>query len=721
MLLTSFEIHADLTDALNQIGQLFVPLLQANGIDWHTQNAAGQRRDLVLQVLRQIPVLWIWDNVEPVAGFPEGCESAWMVAEQQELADFLKQLKLDKATKAKLLLTSRRDEQRWLGGTPKRIKMPRMSDSDAGALALALGEDRGLTRAGLSHWQPLLNYCAGNPLTLRVVAGQALSLGLQSRAQISGFIQKLRDGEQAIGDIDGNEGRDRSLGASLAYGFRNAFSEDELPVIALLCLFQGVVDVDALLLMGEGDYTLSGLQSQSAEQLHGLLRRACDIGLLTHIGSDWYGIHPALPWFLRQMFQRHYDGLDKHADGETVLRAWVEAIGELGDYYCEQFNEGNRELIDCLNLEEANLLHAWRLARRHAWWSPVTSSMQGLKALYQYQGRMAEWARLAAAIVPDYCMANDEPVAGRETDYSLVMSYRVELAWRQQRDLTLAADLQDKVVQWDKLQAAGALAVPEDQSLDTVQRNRVRTLAASLQTLGNIQREQGDGDCVAMYREAINYCQRIGDSVLEAISHFNLGHAYLIAAVIRDLDAAEAAYQRSLDLLAADDALGRVRCLYQIGRVARERFNEARQHSEPPETLRRYAERAETRHLEALQLCPKHAITDLGPIHNSLGNLYSDFGQTELARKHYEERVQLAEQTGDRYGAGQTRYNLSLMYERAAQNKADEQQRDLLHRARAYAEAALRDFQSYQGHVAADEAKTQQQIASINLALSRDQ
>ena len=54
-------------------------------------------------------------------------------AEQAGLAGFLKQIKLDGATRAKILLTSRRDEQAWLGGIPQRVKMPRMS----GVLATA--------------------------------------------------------------------------------------------------------------------------------------------------------------------------------------------------------------------------------------------------------------------------------------------------------------------------------------------------------------------------------------------------------------------------------------------------------------------------------------------------------------------------------------------------------------------------------------------------------
>ncbi len=200
-----FETQTDLTDALNQIGQLFAPLLQANGIEWYALNDAAKRRSLVVQLLQQIPVLWIWDNVEPVAGFPAGTESQWTTAEQAELAAFLKQIKLDRATKAKILLTSRRDEDAWLGGIPYRVKMPRMSAADAAGLALEIGRERGLDRSQIAHWGLLLDYCAGNPLTLRIIAGQAVRMGLQTEQQIAAFIQAVRDGEQPIQDVDASQ------------------------------------------------------------------------------------------------------------------------------------------------------------------------------------------------------------------------------------------------------------------------------------------------------------------------------------------------------------------------------------------------------------------------------------------------------------------------------------------------------------------------------------
>ena len=736
VLLTSFETHTDpstgsgltLTDALNQIGGLFDPLLKANGIEWHALNDAAARRSLVLQILRQIPVLWIWDNVEPVAGFPAGTESTWTADEQRDLADFLKLLKADKATRAKLLLTSRRDEGAWLGGVPHRIAMPRMRHSDAAALARSLGQEGQIPREAVADWQPLLDYCQGNPLTLRVLAGQAIRMGLGSKPAIETFVEAIRSGEQAIEDADERQGRDKSLGASLDYGFRNAFTAAEQPVIALLHLFQGTVDVDALDLMGRvGDYALPELAGQTPESLTRLLDRARETGLLTHLGGTWYTIHPALPWYLRQLFARHYDGKPSASSGEpagrstaaAALRAWVEAMGALGNYYCDQFIDGNRNVIQFLALEEANLLHARRTARRHGWWGRVIVAMQGLKMLYRYQGRLAEWARLVAEIAPDYCTPADDPIPGREDDYGLVMESRVGLAQNYDRDLPHAAALQEKLVAWNRAQAAPALTLPPEAALDAGQRNRIRTLAVSVETLGHILREQGSGDCVQHYEEAICQFQRIKATAEEAVIHFNLGHAYKNLPVIRDLDAAEAAYRRSLDAWAENDFLNRSKTYQAIGMVHHARFDEARERNAPEETVLQHAQAAETHYRRALALCPPTALADLGPIHNELGNLYQEVGQTELAREHYEKRVQLAEQTGDRYNAGGVRFNMALMYRDAAgRESAPAGRRDLLARARAYVQAALRDYQSYQGRAAADEADARGLLAEIEEALA---
>ncbi|MGO9118301.1 MAG: CHAT domain-containing protein [Desulfomonilaceae bacterium] len=721
VLLTSFEHYSDLAKVLDQIGQPFAEILQTNAIEWHALNDPGERRKLVLQILRQIPVLWIWDNVESLAGVPEGTESAWTVAEQAEFAGFLKQIKLDDATRAKILLTSRRDEQKWLGAIPHRVQMPPMSPEDAASLALKLGEEKGLTRAEIADWRPLLDYCAGNPLTLRVISGQAVKMSLRGKEQMEQFVQALCDGEQLIEDPEETQGRDKSLAASLDYGFRTAFKDDELPIIALLHLFQGTVNVDAIESMGRtGDHALPEVQRKSKEQLVKLLELAKDIGLLTHLGSTWYSVHPALPWFLRQLFEENYEGQDGRSSAEAAFRAWVEVFGAMSNSYHLQSIEGSQDVIQVLALEEANLLHARRLARVHGWWRQVISAMQGLDELYEYQGRVAEWARLVTEIVPDYCTGDDKPVSGREDDYAVVMQYRVGLARKHAYDLSRAAALQENVVAWIRQEAAAALALSEDTPLDDIQRHRIRTLAATVGTLGQILRDQGSSDCIKQYEESIRWSRSVKDVALEAVSHFNLGEAYLELPDIRNLDASEAAYRTALALYHPDDAVSRSKCMKQIGMVHHYRFREALKLGESPETLQRHVNAAEQQYQQALILRSASASAQLVPMHNQLGVFYSETGQTERAREHYGECLQICQQTGDRLVAGKARCNMAFTYVLDAKREATPaRQLDALLRGQAYVRAALRDFQHYQGRAADLEAKAQQLLGKIEEELAK--
>ena len=108
------------------------------------------------------------------------------------------------------------------------------------------------------------------------------------------------------------------------------------------------------------------------------------------------------------------------------------------------------------------------------------------------------------------------------------------------------------------------------------------------------------------------------------------------------------------------------------------------------------AQAAEEHYLESLTLCPITAIADFGSIYYQLGCLYADIGQIQPAQQQYELAIQYFEQTGDRYRAGSTRYNISRLCI-ACCRREPARRRDLLRRAQAYAQASLRDFQQYGG------------------------
>jgi hypothetical protein len=338
VLFSSFERHLPLPRVLDKFGQLFGPLLEQNGIHWLALDDAA-RRDLALQVMAQIPLLWVWDNVEPVAGFPSGTPSDWTAEEQTALRRFLQAAR---ATKAKFLLTSRRAEREWLGDLPRRIAVPPMPFQERVQLARAIAKRQGKRLDAVEDWRPLLAYSEGNPLTLLTVVRQALRDGLASKEQIEAYVAQLRRGEAVFAD-EPAQGRARSLGASLGYGFDHSFSETERRQLALLHFFQGFVDVDVLKLMGhpDADWRVPALRGLSREGGIALLDRAADIGLLTPLDGGYYRIHPALPWYFKQLYDEYFEIGDLRLEiddaNQQPIRAFVEAMGELGNYYHHQY------------------------------------------------------------------------------------------------------------------------------------------------------------------------------------------------------------------------------------------------------------------------------------------------------------------------------------------------------------------------------------------------
>jgi len=723
VLFTSFEQYKPLARVLDQIERVFGPALEAAGVNWLAL-PDDARCQVALQVMEQVPVLWIWDNVEPVAGFPAGTDSAWSAAEQRELADFLRAAR---GTKARFLLASRRDERGWLGDLPRRITIPPMPMQERVQLARALAEKHSRRLADVEDWRPLLRFTQGNPLTITVLVGQALRDGLTTKEQIEAFVAQLRAGEAAFEDEE-SEGRARSLGASLSYGFEHAFTEDERRQLALLHFFQGFVNVDVLRQMGAletvtgEDFPLPELRGLTREAGMALLDRAAEVGLLTAHGGGYYTIHPALPWYFKSLFEQYYPspqpspqggegatsplpGLGE-GPGVRAARAFVEAMGDLGNYYTRQYIDGNRDVVAALTAEEANLLHARRLARRHGWWHRVISTMQGLRMLYGHTGRRAEWARLVEEVVPDFVdPATDSPLPGQEEEWNLVTEYRVLLA-KEARQWAEAERLQRACVDWDRQRATPALAVPPE-TLNSAQRNAIRSLAVSLHELGGIQRELGQPEFVAAYEETVSLMHRIGDRAAEATAAYNLGLAYLTLPAIRDLAQAERWHRRSLELTDERDQLQRSKYVGQLGLVAYERFKEARAANEPDEELLRHLNAAVGFYHQALELLPPNAVDELAVWHSQLGVIYTEAGDLDRALPHYREAIRYLEAAGNLYNAAVVRFSVAVGLAEVGR----------LADAREYAHAALRNYQTYGDRAAEEIQKMQWLIGEIERLL----
>jgi tetratricopeptide (TPR) repeat protein len=702
VLFTSFERHTPLARVLDQVGATFADTLEleAAGVAWLTLDDQARRR-VALQVLAQVPVLWVWDNVEPVTGFPAGSPSAWTNEEQQELAGFLRALR---ETQAKVLLTSRRDERAWVGELPRRIPLRGMPMAERVQLARALAVRHGHTLDEVADWQPLLEFTQGNPLTVTVLVGQALREGLRTREQVEAFVERLRAGQAAIADEQA-QGRAASLGASLSYGFTHAFTTPERARLALLHLFQGFVQVDALRMLGDPkmvDAPVPELTGMDRAAGVALLDRAVEVGLLTRHGGGYYGVHPALPWYFQRLFAEVY-GPPEGPAGRRALRAWTVAAAGLGNHYMNEYIRGRTGVVAVLAGEEANLLAARQVAHAHAWWHEVVAAMQGLRVLYEQASRWVEWARLVEELIPDLTdPTGGGPHPGLEEEWRVLTGYRVSLA-KQARDMAGATRQQQALVAFTRERAAAALGqAPE--TLDPGQRDGIRWLATSLEQLGDLLVEQGDSTSAGHLEEAAALCQRVGDRQIEALALHSLGNAYLTVPALWDLDRAERYYQDSLGLFDQQDRPNRAACHAQLGHVAYLRFWAARTAGASEQVQRGHLQAAADHSQQALALTPASAIDHVATVHNSLGLIYDHAGRLEAALHHFQEAIRHRERARNRHGAGQVRENLA----RALAG------RGRLGEARTWAQAALRDYESYGEHARADIDKMRQLLDQID-------
>ena len=509
-------------------------------------------------------------------------------------------------------------------------------------LARALADKLGKKISAVEDWQPLLRFTQGNPLTITVVAGQALRDGIETKAQVYAYLEKLGKGEQVFAD-ETSEGRSKSLGASLSYGFETAFSEEERKILALLHFFQGFANAQVLRVMLTDDDWGLGYKDFKDQKAVLLLNKAAEIGLLSAHGGGYYTIHPALPWFFRELFEQYYPAEIVDSGTLTVeeslsamlraTRAYVEFMSKLGHHYHDSYYNGNRETIIPLRAEEANLLYARQIACKHGWYWCITGYMQGLRALYDHTGRRVEWKCLVEEVVPDFVDKDNLSLPGKEEGWRLINDYRVDLA-KESHDWKAAELLQRNKVNFCRDRVSHLITRPIEE-LNPHEKHLLFSLGSAVHELGRIQLKLEMEDCVELYNEAWEITEKLGDTAHAGIVAYNLADAYQNLPALRNLDKAERWYQRDFELSPEGDGIGRSKCLLGIGIVAHLRFMDTREEGGAPDELLHHLNNARDYYYQALSILPPDAVDDLASVHHELGLLYSDAGDVENAIYYY--------------------------------------------------------------------------------------
>ena len=612
-----FEHYLPLSQVIARIGQVFQPLLKNQlGEEWELLEPE-EKRLRAIDILRKIPCLLIWDNFEPVAGFPTGTPSDWTDDEQAELKGFLSALQ---GGRTKVLITSRRAEP-WLEPLYRPVVLGGLERREAQDLAVEV-----LQRAGLEPHQlrelpdynGLLAYLGGNPLAIQVV------LPLLQDMPPDALLAALQSGEAALPLDDVALGRQRSLAASLTYRL-DRLDPTLRQRLGVLALFQGFVETPVLAGMCqriEGAPEL--IRGLGVDDWARMLDAAAEIGLLRRHGVGHYTMHPALPWFFHDVLR---EALAEHV--EWLERAFARAVGSLGSLLDDEFHKNPQNAMTGLRLEEGNLLHALRLARRHEEWEAAQTALYGINRLWTTQGRWTEWERLIADLEAEVTDDDGEPLPGREALWRALLGHRSRIA-SYRRDF----DAEESI----HVRLKGHYESVGDE----------RNLAVALHQLGRIAQERRHFDAAERrYRQSLEIKERIGNEHGQAISLHQLG---MIAEERRRFDDAQRWYRESLEIEERiGDEYGQAGTLHQLGRVAEER--------------RRFAD-AERWYRKSLEI--RERIGDehgqASTLHQ-LGIIAQERRRFADAERWYRQSLEIEERIGNEHGQAGSLHQLGMVAE----------------------------------------------------------
>ena len=702
VLFTSFDHHKTLAAVLDQLAVVFREALESADYHW-VSLPQEERFEVALHVLNQISVLWIWDNVEHISGFPEDQSSLWTMEQQEELADFLR---LARETQAKFLLLSRPVKSNWLGELHTTLELPPLPMRERLQLARSLTERNGYSLTDVDNWNPILEFSQGNPLALCGLAQQTLRQGLESGAQVRNLVERLKSGAKSFSQ-NGASGVSPHLAATIDYLLDQSFREPEQSIMALLYLFGGAVSLPRLVGMVGNEKSshlpeitrLKEFQEIKDDPEFSLLERAASFGLLEKVGTDRYTIHEALHWFLKKLFAKHYPGHSESENGRKLLsafgraqpesppketlaaRSFVEELSRSGSRAAQRVAQGDLEAVDELAAEEPNLLQAIELARQLDWWDRITGCVEGLGALYENAERIAEWEYRIEELRSE-CVDESSQAAlpNRGEFWRAVTEQGIRIA-RRRRKLARAEELQRLCLNWDREQAEVCLELPPE-ALSPPQRATLEKFAQSLYQLGEILRAQGFAES-EIEEDAVGLRERLGERDSASDWAFSLGSCYRDDQTIRDLTKAERWLRLSLDLKEEEDNSGKASCFCGLAQVAWERFSEARKTNRPQVELLRHLNDARAFYMRAIDHEPTENWSVLAQHNQQLGHICFSLGDLDRALPYYRESIRYHERQENTEAVAETRFSLAMALRDA----------NRLAEARRYARDAHNDFQ----------------------------
>lgn len=640
-------------------------------------------QDSIVRKLEKKGTLWVWDNVETV--------TAMDASERERFAQFIQRANNGGL---KILLTARDEQKVWLDDAIHRVEMPALRPSEAVEFAKRILARRKVRKFIPDLWTPLIDFAAGNPLTLRVAISSYLSTTKKpTEASVESYVQDLKHGVARLSD-GAESDRSRSLTASLNYGFERAFDVKAMKVLSLLSLFRTYVNSFTVLLMcrpitdkkaaGMPDHDLSwtipGLQYETQTSIEVFLDKAVELGVLRKSEDHNYWLHPAIHLHLQPFFESSYPTPEQRA---VAGRAYTEAFGWHGIQFTRIFQKGARaKVVEALTKDADNIEQALFAGHANGWKQAEIGILHGLNALLIHQGRFEQWRVLFSEVWGDFIGPDLEPLPGCELWWSFVMDHRLRIALEDQ-DVETGERIALLVKAHEEKQTAGIPRKPGSR-YNEAQRRALNDLAIATGRLADVLRQKEDAKCVALNEEAIAFYDLIGEKTAIAIRELNLGHCYKNVPSIRDLEAAEKHYRLAIDNYPENDALARSQAIAQISMTWLDAIRERGEDKPLPQKLKEKLAETIEQYEKAFEGLPADAWGDLANLHNNLANaLRLDPDRRSEAVDHIRLAHKFAVAVGRYDEAAVFRANLAQLF--AMSNRPEE--------ASAAAEQALQELQ----------------------------
>lgn len=642
-------------------------------------DGSDQRRDLVLNVLRQRRMLLVWDNFESVYSIPDDVTPPLEEAQRTAMRGFLTALAAPGGHSG-VIITSRAREV-WLTEDGQldvdRIELGGLDREAANEYVdhLLAHSATARERRKEKAFGELLAFLGGHPLSLRLILPQlthrppdALLDELRGDALTAVGAHALRrrpgEGDPAAAltaewMLDpASVPRLGSLDACVEYSFRH-LPADIRRLLPALSLFEGVTDANVLATLSTIDGVPMRFQGVSREDWTAALDQAAGLGLLTPLWGGQHRIHPALPLYLAGLW-RDDAGQDYAAERDAAEDAFLTAAADFGRWLDQQIKGGSAETaLAVIDLQRRTLGRVIDRALAAERWSEAQEILQPLNEFWMARGLSEEagaWTARVGTLLegpagkaPDF----DSPAGALWLFVSSVDANRAQ----DDGDLNRAFATHDQV--------RGALEASKAES------TRPR-LSAVYHQLGFVSQLRGDLEgAERWHKKSLEIKEAIGDRRGVASSYHHLG---MVAHGRYALDTAQHWYQKAAEIAEALKDRPYLAAIYhQLGMVAEHRGD---------------SDGAVRWHQDSLDI--REALDDRPGMAKSYHQLgVSDYlrGDLNRAQHWYQKSLEIKESLGNQPGMAKSYHQLGLV----AQDRGDLEGGERWYRKALEIEQALGD------------------------------